>query len=324
MVETYKSPSGNGIIYDGIMGNLDRPSEDPAKITSVFKRGLMSPTTSIRPQARPEEPTEETASTRKRDPISDLIASMGDYTDDREALANAVAGPSSITTDRDSALAEYEALPPAPTMGGSMRPASRGSQTEQAIPTEVFEGETSDLLDFISSGEGTYTSSNRGTISNEIVGSTNQTIRNGKPLNEMTIAEIQQLQSITDPNNEDRLFAVGRYQVIPETMEMAVKKLDLSPDTVFNEETQNRIGLYLIGEKRPAVGDFLQGGDTSLDSAMLSLAKEFASIPVPYDVVRNGRTIKAGQSYYAGKGGNKARHTIAETRNMLLSARNTG
>jgi hypothetical protein len=133
VVETYKSPSGNGIIYDGIMGNLDRPSEDPTKVTSVFKRGLMSPTTSIRPQARPEEPTEETASTRKRDPISELIASMGDYTDDREALANAVAGPSSITTDRDSALAEYEDLPPAPTMGGSMRPVSRGSQTEQVV-----------------------------------------------------------------------------------------------------------------------------------------------------------------------------------------------
>ena len=65
----------------------------------------------------------------------------------------------------------------------------------------------------------------------------------------------------------------------------------------------------------------MAGGDTSIDRAMMDMAKEFASIPVPYDVTKGNKVIKAGESYYSDRGGNSAKHTIEETRNMLLAAR---
>lgn len=203
-----------------------------------------------------------------------------------------------------------------PTTGRGLMSPQGGGVSE--TPTE-----SKGILDFIGSGEGTYTSSNRGTIGKEIIGSARNTTRNGKPLNEMTIGEIQELQRIDDPNDPNRLFAVGKYQVIPSTMNQVVKGLDLSPDQVFDTATQDKIATFLISEKRPKLGDFLSGGETSLDRAMLEMAKEFASIPVPYDVKKGNRVIKAGQSYYAKEGGNAARHTIEETRNMLLAARNS-
>ena len=186
------------------------------------------------------------------------------------------------------------------------------------LPTQRSEDEEIIALEpmfkFISKGEGGYNASNRGTIKGKgIQGSTNNTTRDGKKLTEMTIAEIKAKQSITDPNNKDRLFAVGRFQTIPNTLDMAINGLNLSDDTVFNEATQDKIGRYLITQKRKGVGKYLSG-DTSIskDAAMQLLAKEFASFPVPKDqtIKRGGKTVelKKGDSYYGS--GNKAQHTL--------------
>lgn len=197
-------------------------------------------------------------------------------------------------------------------------PESR-SETEKLIAFEP-------LFSFIEKGEGGYEASNRGTLNNSIVGSTNSTERDGKSLTEMTIAEIREKQAITDANNPERLFAVGRFQIIPSTLEMAIDALDLSDDTVFSENTQNKIGMYLVSEKRRNVGRYLRGeGDVSRDTAMLELAKEFASMPVPYDmtVKRGGKDvkIKKGDSYYGS--GNKAQHSYAEVKKQLEELKGT-
>jgi hypothetical protein len=91
---------------------------------------------------------------------------------------------------------------------------------------------------------------------------------------------------------------------------------------VFDQNTQDRIGMWLINEKRPAVGAYLSGADVPIDEAMLSLAKEFASVPVPFDTVDSrGRRVRAGQSYYHHFGGNRAGHSVEETRNILKQGR---
>jgi hypothetical protein len=233
---------------------------------------------------------------------------------DPDAVADAVL-PSQGAQEPD--LSGWDNMPPPP--------GSRSDQTVQAlgtVPRNAGGEGTTPLLDFIASGEGDYNSSNRGTIGRRIIGSTNDTVRNNIPLTDMTIGQIRELQSINNPNNANRLFAVGRYQVIPDTLQEAVKDLNLPDDAVFNQETQDRIGMWLINEKRPAVGAFLSGADVPVDEAMMSLAKEFASVPVPFDTVDpRGRRVRAGQSYYHHYGGNRAGHSIEETRNILMQGR---
>ena len=200
-----------------------------------------------------------------------------------------------------------------------------------AVEIKPASATKSNLLDFIGKGEGGYDSANRGTVSGNVVGSEMVASRGGKKVSELTVAEIKKYQSITDPNNKDRLFTVGKYQAIPDTFNQAVKGLGLSDDTVFTPEVQEKVGLYLVSEKRPKVGKFLRGeGGLSTDTAMLELAKEFASIPVPTAIAKGtyGKWPKtdlvAGDSFYknpkASKG-NKAQHTVEETRAILEKAR---
>lgn len=106
-----------------------------------------------------------------------------------------------------------------------------------------------------------------------------------------------------------------------------MKGLGLSPETVFSPEVQDRIGMYLVTEKRPKVGQFLRGEEgITEEDAMLSLAQEFASIPVPR-AVKQGEfgswpkmDLVPGDSFYANPAattGNAARHSVEETRGAL-------
>jgi len=168
------------------------------------------------------------------------------------------------------------------------------------------------FLEFIAEGEGTYESSNRGTKNNNIIGSTSNTIRDGKKLSEMTIGEIKEKQKIKSTSNADRLFAVGKYQLIPETLNVATKALNLSDDTVFTPAIQEQLGQYLVFEKRPALGAYIKGESNDSGKALVEAAKEFASMPMPSGP-------KKGKSRYGS--GNKAQHTVEEALAALEKAR---
>ena len=170
------------------------------------------------------------------------------------------------------------------------------------------------LLDFIGKGEGSYNSSNRGTINNRIIGSTHTTNRDGKALKDMTFAEIFELQKIKNPNNVDRLFAVGKYQIIPDTMQEIFPHSGLNLSDKFTEENQDILGkLLLVGNngyaKRPKLAAYLQGDTTVTEhNAMLDFAREWASLPHP----------STGNSVYGD--GNKSSHSVEEVRQALQRA----
>jgi hypothetical protein len=178
------------------------------------------------------------------------------------------------------------------------------------------------LMAFVSGGEifgGSLDAANRGTIGDDVVGSTKTAIRNGKKLSELTVGEIKKLQKIKDPNNEERLFAVGLFQMIPKTFLEAQKATGVKDNAIFNRETQEKMGSYLFSGKANTKKTFayLSGDKTvSIDDAILGLAKEFASIPVPYDVKKGNTLISAGNTYYGGTG-NKAKYTLEEVKSVL-------
>lgn len=192
------------------------------------------------------------------------------------------------------------------------------SPTEDSIAPEIEtplnNAPINSLLDFIGKGEGSYDSSNRGTIGNNIVGSTHSTSRNGRMLSEMTFADIFKYQKIQDATNEDRLFAVGKYQIIPSTMQEIFKHSGLSLDDKFTAENQDKLGLLLLQgnngySKRPKLSAYLQGEDIPLRDAMLSFAREWASLPHP----------DTGNSVYGN--GNRASHSVQEVASVLKKVR---
>ena len=122
----------------------------------------------------------------------------------------------------------------------------------------------------IASGEGGYNSVNRGKAGDTPGGAFSLY---GKNLTEMTIAQVLSKQ-------RNDLFAVGKYQFIPQTLKEAVNYTGIGGGELFNEKNQERLFQYLISPaKRPRLAAFLSGKSKNINSAVTDLSQEFASIP---------------------------------------------
>lgn len=158
------------------------------------------------------------------------------------------------------------------------------------------------LGDLIAAGEGDYGSVNRGKAGDTPGGLESIT---GKPHGATTIKEITDLQ-------RNEIFAVGRYQFIPSTMQVALKYSCIHNDDLFTEETQEKLFAALIFHKRPLVGGYIKGEHDDLDLAGRELAKEFAA--VEYEL---------GRGFYDGLHGNKAIITRLEVHGVLNELRDS-
>ena len=161
------------------------------------------------------------------------------------------------------------------------------------------------LLSLIAAGEGGYNSMNQGTSGGRIVGSThNAASILGKNLTDMTVGEVMGHQT----SSPRRLFAAGRYQIIPDTLKGILPSSGLTARDIFSPQNQDRLGFALIQRRKPA-WDYITGKSTNRDAALLALAQEWASLPDP----------RTGNSFYGS--GNRAQHTVAEVAAALDAAR---
>ena len=150
-----------------------------------------------------------------------------------------------------------------------------------------------DLFDIIAGGEGDYNSVNRGRAGDSPGGASRYF---GKDLTEMTIGEVMELQQ------SGRLYAAGKYQIIPKTMKGFVSSSGISMTDLFDSSTQEKFKKYVTDVKRPAVGQYLRGESENKLEAAQELAREFASIGLAYPEAGRRR----GESRYSGTGDNKA------------------
>lgn len=185
-----------------------------------------------------------------------------------------------------------------------------GSNKDSKLPKSTAEkaGElarsaTKSLGDLIGRHEGGYNSFNRGRAGD----SKGQSM----DFSNMTIGEVMRRQALGrgDPN---RLFAVGKYQVIPETLKDAVSQLGISSGEKLTPELQDKIfNEYLLKSKRREVANYISGKSDNLEAAALALSKEWASVAAP----------GTGRSYYDKIGNNNASISTNEIRMELIKAR---
>jgi hypothetical protein len=157
-------------------------------------------------------------------------------------------------------------------------------------------------------GGNEYNAYNKGTVGNKMIPADENI-----DFSKMTIEEYLRRGRLKS-GDPQKIFAVGRYQIIPDTMENLVKKMKIDPKTTYlDAPTQDMLfSKGLIGSKRKKVEAYLNGTSNDRDAAILELAQEFASVGVPYDIEVKGKTIKKGTSYYSGVGGNKAHNSPEE------------
>jgi muramidase (phage lysozyme) len=182
-------------------------------------------------------------------------------------------------------------------------------------------------LDPIKNLIGTYESRNNYDIANT-GGSAKQSVTKVK---NKTLAELKIFSSLPKNNNE-RVFAAGRYQVIPDTLSIVKTKLKLSDTTIFDESTQEQIGEYLLLFQRSRLGGYLRGvykgTKDDLIAAVNDIGYEWASMPVikkssTKEVVGDIETGTGKVANYGGTGANPAisKVNIATVVNALIKSR---
>lgn len=122
------------------------------------------------------------------------------------------------------------------------------------------------------------------------------------PITTWTIQEVIDWQ-INQRKRGAASTAVGKYQFIYKTFKGLVNTLNVSANARFDADLQDRFALELL--KQRGFKRFVNN-DLSLYGFMLSLSKEWASFPVPYNTRGHKRNVKAGETYYAGDGLNHA------------------
>ena len=215
---------------------------------------------------------------------------------------------------------------------------ARGNSIDAVAATRSSDA----MLANISEGEGSYGAANNGTSSLantfRVSGSYYSDTYN-KPLVEMTINEILNAQTgntglsteellSVDATTEDaqrnrEMFAVGAYQIIPETMQAAISAGIVSGDEKFTPSVQDNIAIkYLAGSKRGNLRDYVQGkSGVTLNQAVADMAKEWASYPVPEDTYNDEGVLIARQGESRYGSGNQAQHDLEATKEMLRNAR---
>ena len=157
----------------------------------------------------------------------------------------------------------------------------------------------------------------------------------------LTLKEVQEKQANRD------FFAIGRYQLIPTTLNAAINHLNLDLTLRFDEAVQDQIfEEYLIKVKRKAFINYLEG-DGSVEEAIYAWAMEFASAGVRKGKRispikqrdENGNVVKdenenpiwiertasvEGESYYAGDGLNAAHILPDEMVKVLEESKRNG
>ncbi|WP_240320524.1 hypothetical protein [Haemophilus parainfluenzae] len=163
-------------------------------------------------------------------------------------------------------------------------------------------------------------------------------------LEKMTLAEIRKEQNTYIGENKKHLFAVGIFQIIPDTLFgkgvddglinwiSKYKKIDENSQ-LFDEKFQRLTPLYFWEKKRSTIGEYFKGTSTEIEAAY-AVSKEWASAATPkgLPVAKkknqiNARISDGTISFYDSDGLNKAHYSaevtmkaLRETKGMIEAA----
>ena len=190
----------------------------------------------------------------------------------------------------------------APTTPPPVAPAAAPEEVAPVEEAPTIVDVVEPLADLIGAGEsddvGGYQAANAGRAMD--LGKDGLKKHFGREAGKVTVGEILLAQE------QGRLHAVGRYQVIGMTLQEIVDLRCVDGRDYFNKETQDQILICLLKHKRPAIWHYLTTG-RDLEAAARSVAKEWASMP-----------WTDGRTYYGG--GDRAHATRAELLKALDAA----
>jgi muramidase (phage lysozyme) len=169
-----------------------------------------------------------------------------------------------------------------------------GGETSEFAPEALRS-----LLNLIAKAEseaaGGYNAYNRGTSGNKVLSANSKV-----DFSQMTIAELRRRQALPI-SNPDRIFAAGRYQIIPSTLTETLARTNISNSDKFSPDVQDALGIQLL--VNGGLNRYKSGAITK-EQFGNNIARIWAGLPVITGP-------KAGNSFYGGP--NKSNVSISAT-----------
>lgn len=199
---------------------------------------------------------------------------------------------------------------------GTSRTSLKGADTVLSNEPLIRKSEATNFIEWIGEADA-------GALGKEGLSKVYGQPRHGLDLTTLTVGEVREKQKVWKADNLRRGLAssaaAGGYQLMDYTIDDLVKRGVISPDDMFDLETQKKAAHWLATEKagRGPVKEWLAAKE-KLDSGEIdratydklkseaanSLSKEWAALPDPK---------RGGGSHYGKDGFNKATRTMAQT-----------
>jgi len=194
------------------------------------------------------------------------------------------------------------------------------------IPSNIVE--TNKSLTKLKNIIGNYESGNNYGVAN----TGGDGVRSSTNVNGISFNSLKTFQNISNDSDRRRVFASGRFQIIPSTMDSIKLSLGLKNNDRYSPINQEKMGDYILLTYRPQIGNYLKGTNkgSSIDliNAVNQIGYEWASMPVISKsngglVVGNIITGFGQTTNYGGSGGNpsQAKVDIKTIANSLIKTR---
>lgn len=156
-------------------------------------------------------------------------------------------------------------------------------------------------------------------------------MRSSTNVSGMSFQNIKSLQNISSESDRRRVFASGRFQIIPSTMNILKVALKFKDNDRYTPQNQEKMGDHMLLEFRYIVGNYIKGinkgSSIDLANAINNIGYEWASMPVVTksggELVGNVITGVGQIANYGGTGGNPnfAKVDIKTIANALIKTR---
>lgn len=172
------------------------------------------------------------------------------------------------------------------------RIAEVGLGKEPDINTDLnsVQQQATQIIADVESGQWGYNAVNQGTAPDgRILGSGSiSNIYPGMDLTQQTLGQVRAMQNENFAGSDDQwrasggLWAVGKYQFIPSTLQMLMDKNNISPDTLFTPELQDYLALQLLTIQGPQAWiGVMENGRVKISQAKFNILQQAAQMQMP-------------------------------------------
>lgn len=140
-----------------------------------------------------------------------------------------------------------------------------------------------------------------------------------KDLSQYTIGEVKAFMKKPRTSGGGQLWATGKYQIIPKTLDGLTKTLGMKDNVKYDLTAQDALGFQLLLDRAP-IKKFLEGKSDDVEKAALSVAMIWSSVGVPYATKGSQKQVVKNESYYSG-GGDKASTKTEDVQKALIELR---